>query len=190
MCAREPGRRQPISAHVAGLAAALSFAIVGCTTKLHTPDLGGLYNDLIQADDPYRNPVITIPGILGSQLVDRKSGSVVWGAFGPGSANPQDPEGARLIALPMKEGAPLPEYRDGHYTCFQFDYDWRRDIVESAKRLHAFIMQKHGAEEGKAVRRRHGRSRDSARGCIDVPRRRGCRNHGRGASGRPRHRCN
>jgi len=33
-------------------------------------------------------------------------------------------------------------YRDGHYTCFQFDYDWRRDIVESAKRLHAFIVQK------------------------------------------------
>ena len=205
--ARRPGLRQPISAHFAGLAAALSFAIVGCTTKLHTPDLGGLYNELIQTDDPYRNPVIAIPGILGSQLVDRKSGSVVWGAFGPGSANPQDPEGARLIALPMKEGAPLPElrdevrpdgaldrvsinfaglriqlnayfyllnalgaagyrdeslgesgairYSDGHYTCFQFDYDWRRDIVESAKRLHAFIMQKRAYVQTE-IEKRHG----------------------------------
>ena len=34
------------------------------------------------------------------------------------------------------------DYSDGHYTCFQYDYDWRRDIVESAKRLHEFILER------------------------------------------------
>ena len=30
-------------------------------------------------------------------------------------------------------------YGKDHYTCFQFAYDWRRDIVESAKELDHFI---------------------------------------------------
>ncbi|MFQ5994974.1 MAG: esterase/lipase family protein [Acidiferrobacterales bacterium] len=177
----------------------------GCVSKLYTPDLGGLYNELVQEEDPYRNPVIAIPGILGSRLKDADSGEIVWGAFGPGSASPKDPEGARLIALPMREGATLVELRDsvrpngaldrvrinfaglrvqlkayfymlstlgaagyrdeelarsgavhygkGHYTCFQYDYDWRRDIVESAQRLHAFILDKRAYVQEETERR-------------------------------------
>ena len=34
------------------------------------------------------------------------------------------------------------DYGDDHFTCFQFDYDWRRDNVENARRLHAFILEK------------------------------------------------
>lgn len=34
------------------------------------------------------------------------------------------------------------DYGTSHYTCFQFDYDWRLDIVENAKRLHQFILKK------------------------------------------------
>ena len=34
------------------------------------------------------------------------------------------------------------DYGEDHYTCFQFDYDWRRDIVENAQRLHEFILTK------------------------------------------------
>ena len=33
------------------------------------------------------------------------------------------------------------QYGEGHYTCFQFGYDWRRDIVESARLLHEFILK-------------------------------------------------
>ncbi len=33
-------------------------------------------------------------------------------------------------------------YGNEHFTCFQFAYDWRRDNVENAKRLHEFIMEK------------------------------------------------
>jgi lecithin:cholesterol acyltransferase len=34
------------------------------------------------------------------------------------------------------------DYGPGHFTCFQFPYDWRRDNVENAQRLHAFILEK------------------------------------------------
>ena len=34
------------------------------------------------------------------------------------------------------------DYGDLHFTCFQFDYDWRRDIVENAQALDRFIQEK------------------------------------------------
>jgi pimeloyl-ACP methyl ester carboxylesterase len=156
--------------------------------------LGKIYNELAQREDPYRNPIIVIPGLLGSKLVERSSGNIAWGAFGLGHANPNTEAGARLIALPMDKGKKLSELKDGvvsagaldrvvynflgfpmqlnayfnilrtlgvggykdqtlgeagaidygdrHFTCFQFDYDWRRDIVENAQGLDRFIKEK------------------------------------------------
>ncbi len=166
----------------------------GCTTTVRGPDLGELYNRAAQHHGPMRNPVIVIPGVLGSKLIDQDTGRIVWGAFTDGYANPNQPEGARLLALPMADGKTLAQltdttvsdgalesvkvsvlglpvsleaymhvlgtlgvggYRDqplgeagaidygsDHYTCFQFDYDWRRDNVENARRLHRFIQEK------------------------------------------------
>ena len=34
------------------------------------------------------------------------------------------------------------DYGADHFTCFQFDYDWRRDNVENARRLHEFMLEK------------------------------------------------
>jgi len=48
-----------------------------------------------------RNPVVVIPGLLGTRLVDPDTGQVVWGAFGGGAASPKTPEGMRLLALPL-----------------------------------------------------------------------------------------
>ena len=173
---------------VAGMVA---LGAVACRTTSPAPDLSGLYDQVARYHDETTNPVIVIPGILGSKLIDPASGRTVWGAFGGGAANPQKPDGARLVALPMREGEPLRELRDEvvpdgvldkvhvkiaglpfqlkayfqilqtlgaggykdedwssidwgseHYTCFQFDYDWRRDNVESAQRLHDFILEK------------------------------------------------
>jgi len=59
-----------------------------------------------------RNPIIVMPGVLGSKLKDTTSGKMIWGAFGGGYADPSVAEQARLIALPMKEGAPLNDLRD------------------------------------------------------------------------------
>ena len=165
--------------------------ISACTPSANTPDLGGLYNELAMHEDPDRNPVIVIPGLLGSKLVDQDTGDRVWGTFGLGQVDPNTPTGARQFSLPMAKGKKLSELRDhvkpdgaldrvvvnflgiplelnayynilqtlgvggyrdeelgmagavdygkDHYTCFQFAYDWRRDIVESAKELDHFI---------------------------------------------------
>lgn len=179
------------------LAALLLVALTllpGCESEVKSPDLGFLYNELAMHESPERNPVILIPGILGSRLTTLEDGRVAWGAWGAGFAKPSDPAEARLIALPMAEGAPLGtltdnltaegaldrikltflglsvelkayhrilrtlgvggyrdeeigeadavDYGDRHYTCFQFAYDWRRDLVESARRLHDYILEK------------------------------------------------
>jgi pimeloyl-ACP methyl ester carboxylesterase len=166
---------------------------VGCTSVERGPRLGGIYNKTAQYHGPPRNPVIVIPGILGSKLIEQHTGQIVWGAFADGYANPKHADGARLFALPMEHGQALSDltdatvsdgslervtvsvlglhinlrayvhilstlgvgsYRDeplgrdaidygpGHFTCFQFDYDWRRDNVENARRLDAFIKEK------------------------------------------------
>ncbi len=173
------------------IVALLSLTIVGCgATPL--PDVAALYSRAAQEHDDDRNPVIVIPGILGSRLM--AGDQVVWGAFGGGSADPEDPDGARLIALPLvrHEGESITSqsddvrstaaldqvevtlfglinvrqrayrnilltlgagmYRDqdlgeagavdygtDHYTCFQFHYDWRRDLVWNARQFKAFI---------------------------------------------------
>ena len=181
------------------------LAVTACSAPPRMPDLGGLYSELAQNEDPYRNPVILIPGILGSKLVDRPSEVIVWGTFGFGNADPNNPEGARLVALPMARGKELRELRDNviptetldkvvisfggyplvlntyayilgvlgvggyrdqqqaaqdvvdygdhHFTCFQFAYDWRRDIVENAAKLNDFIKEKKRYVEQELTRR-------------------------------------
>ena len=71
------------------------------------PDLGHIYGRTVQADDRDRNPIIVIPGVLGSRLVDSQTGQIVWGEFGGDSINPASSGGARLMALPMNEAKPL-----------------------------------------------------------------------------------
>jgi hypothetical protein len=83
-----------------------------CSAPPRAPDLGGIYSKLAQNENPYRNPVILIPGILGSRLVDRPSDVIVWGTFGLGNANPNNAEGARLVALPMTRGKKFSELHD------------------------------------------------------------------------------
>lgn len=169
--------------------------LTACGSTAKVPDLGDLYNEVARYHDQQRNPIVVIPGLLGSKLVDPATGQVVWGAFGGGATNPQKPDGARLFALPMAEGRAIPEllddvetdgvlekisvklaglpiqlqayfqilltlgaggYRDQtlnygtlqvdygseHFTCFQFDYDWRLDNVTNARRLARFLEEK------------------------------------------------
>lgn len=76
------------------------------------PDLKHIYGRTVQADDRDRNPIIVIPGVLGSRLVHGQTGQVVWGEFGGNSINPHTPAGAQLISLPMKQGQPLVALQD------------------------------------------------------------------------------
>jgi len=97
---------------VAFLLLPLSLMLASCSTTLKPPDLAGLYGKALEYHAIDRNPVIVIPGILGSNLKDLESGRLVWGAFERGYANPKTPEGARLCALPMEIGTPLKDLRD------------------------------------------------------------------------------
>ncbi len=45
------------------------------------------------------------------------------------------------------------DYGDDHFTCFEFDYDWRRDNVENARRLHEFILEKRAYIQAEYERR-------------------------------------
>ena len=153
------------------------------------------YNKAAQALYPDRNPIIVVPGILGSKLVDVTTGELVWGGLEDLSIDPGTDKGLRQLALPIGDGktplsklgsslrpagvldkahvsiAGLPaeyeiysgilatlgaggyvdsalgekgalNYGSAHFTCFQFSYDWRRDIVESARELGRLIRQK------------------------------------------------
>ena len=163
----------------------------GCkANKAPGPELGFLYNQSAGYDGPERNPVVVLPGILGSRLTEDGTNRVVWGAFTGDYANPSTDDGLGLISLPMTGGEALADLKDDvrpigvldrvevsilglpvqlaayvdilttlgvggyrdrelglasidygtdHFTCFQFAYDWRRDIVESARALDEYL---------------------------------------------------
>lgn len=195
-----PAFRMIRAALLAALGAVLP-GIVGCTGSPATSiPLDDIYGEAARNIGARRNPVVVIPGILGSRLVEKDTGQVLWGAFTYGAADPDFPAGARLVALPMQEGVPLAQLQDNvrpdgvlesldanvaifkvtalepykgiiraldagryvdrdimehrrrmklagdpvdyaglHYSCFQFDYDWRRDISENARRLDELV---------------------------------------------------
>jgi hypothetical protein len=191
-------------AHARPILALLVLApLTGCATP--GPNLEAIYARYApRPGSAPRNPVILIPGLLGSKL-NSSRGAVVWGSFTGDEADPETPRGARLFAHPMGPG-PLRTLDDGvrpagavtrmpvrvglldtssallgrlgipgslgpfshllrlvglggyydhevrfdnavdlpetYYDCFVFDYDWRRDCVENARRLARFVEEK------------------------------------------------
>lgn len=61
------------------------------------PDLAELYQASVENQD--RNPVIVIPGLMGSRLENRDTGQVVWGAFTRKAAKLRKAKGMRQIML-------------------------------------------------------------------------------------------
>lgn len=175
-----------------------AFALVvlapGCVTHRPHSSLAAIYNPLAQRPDYERNPVIVIPGVLGSRLVDDETGKTVWGKYDRIRFRRQQSDDLVAVSLPMGQGVPLAQLRDSvrsdgtlaylelsvfgipvelqaynqilqtlgvggyrdpthpkadefnygdeHFTCFQFDYDWRRDVAENAALLDEFITAK------------------------------------------------
>ncbi len=106
-------RPRSLPARPAALCALLAAAslFTSCGT-IEPPDLGAIYNQSAMIHGPDRNPVIVIPGILGSKLKESESGRMVWGAFENDYANPRRAADARIIALPMRKGVPLNQLVD------------------------------------------------------------------------------
>lgn len=76
------------------------------------PDLGSIYSRTAQIEDLQRNPIIVIPGILGSKLVDESGKRIVWGEFGGSGIDPATTDGARLLSLPIEKGVSLEDLAD------------------------------------------------------------------------------
>ena len=92
------------------------LTLSACSPEPSTPDLATIYSRVASASDgELRRPLITVPGTLGSRLVDQDTGTIVWGGGSRGlSADPTDPLEARLIALPLlDETVPFERQRDG-----------------------------------------------------------------------------
>lgn len=194
-------RNNPISFAVLSLTVILLTSL-SCSVKPPSDRLSATYGKVVKEDWPDRNPVIVIPGILGSKLYDPKTEAKIWGIYAAGSLSPNSAKGARQFALPMKYGKPLSDskdqiipngaldtfkisilpglkisskayaqilgvlgaggyvdetltkakaytkregkldYGERHFSCFQFDYDWRLSNVENASSLHEFIKEK------------------------------------------------
>jgi pimeloyl-ACP methyl ester carboxylesterase len=47
------------------------------------------------------------------------------------------------------------DYGGGHFTCFQFPYDWRRDCAESAAELYRFVKQQQAYVRAELIKRDH-----------------------------------
>ena len=104
---------QTLSHPLYGLIILGASVMAGCSTKAPpAPDFGELYSVPAMQHGPDRNPVIVIPGILGSRLVDENSGNVAWGVVGKGSSDPRTVDGIRQMALPMQPGVPLRNLHD------------------------------------------------------------------------------
>jgi len=92
----------------------LSVLISSCTNTytVTSPELRNIYKDAALQSYEHRNPVIVIPGILGSSLYDQESKRVIWGVFDRQYTGPDSPKTARQIALPMSHEKPLSQLKD------------------------------------------------------------------------------
>lgn len=171
-----PASRINFPAAAVLLVIASAVALTGCQKATFQPNLPQLYA-LSAARRQGKPPVIFIPGILGSRLVNRRTGETVWPDLlvdseaialpisSPVLSQNADEIVATEVVEDARVSALIPEIsvygpmvdaleRYGGYqrgrvdapppggdcdTIYLFAYDWRRDIVESARALGCMI---------------------------------------------------
>jgi pimeloyl-ACP methyl ester carboxylesterase len=161
--------------------APLLFALIAtnaCLLKSSKPNLPGIFPSSQTTRQTGKPPIIIIPGITGSELVNQKTGVKLWPELFPKdkealalpiSSTTLSENNDEVVAARVIESAQLikfiPEigvygallqalenyggYRRGDIdappaggdrdTFYLFAYDWRRDNVESARRLASKI---------------------------------------------------
>lgn len=117
---------------------------LGCGSPDPAPDLAKLYNQAAAYRGIDRNPIILIPGTGGTRLIEPRSGRIAWGTFGSDDGNPEKPEGAELVALPMREGVPLADLVDDvipENTIIDFEAKLLFGLVSVKEEAYGQILQ-------------------------------------------------
>ena len=83
----------------------------GRMMKKSLPALGVIYDPSVMLKNSIRNPVIVIPGMMGSKL-RTTDGRIVWGVFDNHAIDPENGEDVRLLCCPI-DGTNLSEFDDG-----------------------------------------------------------------------------
>ena len=160
------------------LVIASAVSLTGCRRPTLHPNLPRIYTPPA-APGSGKPPIIFIPGMLGSRLINRRTGEVVWPdlrvdgdeialpILSPVLAQNIDEVVATEVLEEAKVSALIPEIsvygpllealeRYGGYkrasfdapppggdcdTLYLFHYDWRRDVVESARALGCMIEE-------------------------------------------------
>jgi pimeloyl-ACP methyl ester carboxylesterase len=160
------------------LVIAAAVSLTGCRRPALQPNLPQIYSPPA-APGSGKPPIIFIPGMLGSRLVNRRTAEVVWPDLrvdgeaialpisAPVLAQNTDDVVATEVVEEAKVSALIPEIsvygpllealeRYGGYkrasfdapppggdrdTLYLFPYDWRRDVVESARTLGCMIEE-------------------------------------------------
>lgn len=89
--------------------------IPGQMMKKSMPELGVIYQQSAQMKNSIRNPVIVVPGMMGSKLRQTSKDRTVWGVFDSSSIDPNNAEDVRLLACPV-DGTSLDDFDDGVYA--------------------------------------------------------------------------
>src|SRR6056297_3166491 len=106
---------------IAGL---LLVTVAGCSSPAR-PDLAWMYGASGGAEPP---PLVIIPGLMGSRLIDKKSGREVW----PGSVWGLMFRNHRRLALPLEGYEPASaDLVPGGLTDYVAGRDFYRSIVDT-----------------------------------------------------------
>lgn len=81
-----------------------------------TQDVASIYNRYSNQENTQQNPVIIIPGYLGSRLEHKGEKPIAWGAFTRNSLNPSKPKQAKKLALPIAPDTAITELSDEVYS--------------------------------------------------------------------------
>lgn len=103
----------PMNNRIRKIYASNSRRLAAMLNAAVTPDMRVLYGKAAQQSAQTRNPVIVIPGILGSRLVSPERENPIWGGSQRSEfADENDPAQARMISHPMGLEKPLHELTD------------------------------------------------------------------------------
>ncbi len=80
----------------------------GQMMKKSMPELEVIYQPSVTLENNLRNPVIVIPGMMGSRL-ETPEGRIVWGVFSNKSIDPDNEDDVRLLCCPI-DGTDLSDF--------------------------------------------------------------------------------